>query len=170
MAKSVINKRRQQALKTRKRFYDTALALFLSRGYENVTVDEICGDVVLSALSDKYRRRKLFLVAAVLAAIPMIILIQTLSSIVLLGACGFMFGFFLVPALPVGLTFTVEKTHPVPEATSNGMLMLSGQISGIPIVIFFDMKLNAALFCIGLILALLLKEGKANQAKNSAQE
>lgn len=152
--------------KTRILDIDSTLAPGIVGGL--MVVGGMVGAVVLSALSDKYHRRKLFLVAAVLAAIPMTILIQTLSSIVLLGACGFVFGFFLVPALPVGLTFAVEKTHPVPEATSNGMLMLSGQISGIPIVIFFDMKLIAVLFCIGLILALLLREGKADKAKNTA--
>lgn len=123
------------------------------------------GAVILSALSDRYRTRKIFLIAAVSAAIPMTILIQTLSSIVALGACGFVFGFFLVPALPVGLTFAVEKTHPVPEATSNGILMLSGQISGIPIVIFFNMKMITVLFCIGLVLAFFLTEGKGEKAK-----
>jgi hypothetical protein len=68
-----------------------------------------------------------------------------------------------VPALPVGLTFAVEKTHPVPEATSNGMLMLCGQVSGIPIVLFFNMKMITVLFCIGVVLALLLKEEKGKQ-------
>ncbi len=54
-------------------------------------------------------------------AIPMVILLQFLSSIVVLGITGFIFGFFLVSALPIGLTYAVEKTHPVPEATSNGV-------------------------------------------------
>ena len=133
-----------------------------------MVVGGMFGAVVLSALSDKYRKRKIFLIMAIAAAIPLTILIQTQSSIVILGICGFVFGFFLVPALPVGLTFAVEKTRPVPEATSNGILMLSGQISGIPIVIFFNMKIITVLFCIGLVLSLLLKEDKTKQVGNSA--
>ena len=133
-----------------------------------MVVGGMIGAVVLSALSDKYRKRKIFLIMAIAAAIPLTILIQTQSSIVILGICGFVFGFFLVPALPVGLTFAVEKTRPVPEATSNGILMLSGQISGIPIVIFFNMKIITVLFCIGLVLSLLLKEDKTKQVGNSA--
>jgi MFS family permease len=133
-----------------------------------MVVGGMFGAVVISALSDKYHKRKIFLVLAVAMAIPLTILLQMVSSIIILGICGFIFGFFLVPALPVGLTFAVEKTSPVPEATSNGILMLSGQISGIPIVIFFNMKLITVLFCLGLLLTLFLKEGKTDQAKNTA--
>ncbi len=148
--------------KTRALDVDSTLAPGIVGGL--MVVGGMFGAVIMSALSDKYRKRKIFLVASVVTAIPLTILIQILPSIVLLGVCGFVFGFFLVPALPVGLTFAVEKTHPVPEATSNGMLMLSGQISGIPIVIFFSMKLITVLFCIGLVLALMLKEGKPKRA------
>jgi MFS family permease len=123
-----------------------------------MVVGGMCGAVILSALSDKFHKRKIFLVLAVLMAIPLTLVIQFASSIILLGISGFIFGFFLVPALPVGLTYAVEKTHPVPEATSNGMLMLSGQISGIPIVIFFNMKIITALFCFALVLTMLLRE------------
>jgi hypothetical protein len=84
---------------------------------------------------------------------------------VLLGVCGFVFGFFLISAMPVGLTYAVEKTHPVPEATSNGILMLGGQISGLPIVFLFNMTAIAVLFAIAFILALLLKDIKAPSAQ-----
>jgi len=49
-----------------------------------------------SALSDKYHKRKIFLVLAAGTAVPLTLLLQYLSSIVLLGMCGFMFGCFLV--------------------------------------------------------------------------
>jgi MFS family permease len=123
-----------------------------------MVVGGMFGAVIISALSDKYHKRKIFLILSVAVAIPLTVLLEASSSIVLLGICGFIFGFFLIPALPVGLTYAVEKTRPVPEATSNGILMLSGQISGIPIVIFFNMKMITVLFCIALILTLLLKE------------
>jgi MFS family permease len=123
-----------------------------------MVVGGMFGAVVISALSDKYHKRKIFLILAVGMAIPLTVLLQVASSIVLLGIGGFFFGFFLIPALPVGLTYAVEKTRPVPEATSNGILMLSGQISGIPIVIFFNMKMITIIFCIALVLTLLLKE------------
>jgi Na+/melibiose symporter-like transporter len=142
--------------KTRALDVDSALAPGIVGGL--MVVGGMFGAVILSALSDKYHKRKIFLILAVGMSIPLTLLLQVASSIVLLGICGFIFGFFLVPALPIGLTYAVDKTHPVPEATSNGILMLSGQISGIPIVIFFNMNMITLLFCLALVLTLMLKE------------
>jgi len=123
-----------------------------------IVIGGMCGAVVLSALSDKYHKRRIFLILAAGMAVPFSLLLQYLSSIVLLGISGFVFGFFLISAMPVGLTYAVEKTHPVPEATSNGILMLSGQISGLPIVFFFNMTAITVLFGAAVVLAMLLKE------------
>lgn len=136
--------------------YNSTLAPGIVGGL--IVVGGIFGAVIISALSDKYHKRKIFLILAAGAAIPLTLLLQFLSSIVLLGISGFLFGFFLIPALPVGLTYAVEKTHPVPEATSNGILMLCGQISGIPIVLCFNMTLITVLFCVALVVAFLMKE------------
>ncbi len=135
---------------------DSALAAGIVGGL--IVIGGLFGAVILSALSDKYHKRKIFLIMAAGVALPLWLLLQYFSSIWLLGVCGFVFGFFLISALPVGLTYAVEKTHPVPEGTSNGILMLSGQISGVPIVFFFNMAAIAVLFGIALILALLLKD------------
>jgi len=118
----------------------------------------IVGAVILSALSDRYHKRKLFLVLTMATAVPLTLLLGTLPSIVPLGIAGFAFGFFLVAALPVGLTYAVEKTHPVPEATSNGILMLSGQVSGILLALFFNLAAIAVLFGLGLLFTLLMTE------------
>jgi len=128
-----------------------------------IIVGGIFGAVILSALSDKYRKRRLFLMITMATAIPLVILLQYLSSIVLLGIAGFIFGFFLVSALPIGLTYAVEKTHPVPEATSNGILMLSGQISGIILTLLFNMWALTVLFGAGLLCTVLMKEISAQK-------
>jgi MFS family permease len=138
---------------------DSALAAGIVGGL--MVVGGLCGAVILSALSDKYHKRKIFLIMAAGMAVPLSLCLQFFSSIVLLGVCGFVFGFFLISAMPVGLTYAVEKTHPVPEATSNGILMLSGQISGLPIVFFFNMNVITILFGVAFILALLLHDIKA---------
>ncbi|MGD0821428.1 MAG: MFS transporter [Desulfomonilia bacterium] len=132
-----------------------------------LVVGGIFGAVILSALSDKYHRRKLFLVLAIGLSIPLTLLLQYSTSIWLLGMSSFIFGFFLVSALPIGLTYAVEKTHPVPEATSNGILMLSGQITGIIFVIFFNMTLLSSLFGVALVLVLLLTEIDRKKVNNS---
>ncbi len=66
--------------------------------------------------------------------------------------------------MPVGLTYAVERTHPVPEATSNGILMLSGQISGLPIVLCFNMTLVTVLFGVALLFALMIHEIRRSDA------
>ncbi len=141
---------------------DSALATGIVGGL--MVIGGLCGAVVLSALSDKVHKRKIFLVMAAGMAVPLCLFIQYFSSIVLLGVCGFVFGFFLISAMPVGLTYAVEKTHPVPEATSNGILMLGGQISGLPIVFLFNMTAIAVLFGVAFILALLLHDIKPPSA------
>ena len=123
-----------------------------------IVIGGMCGAVILSALSDRFHKRRVFLIMAAGMAVPLTLMLQVFSSIVLLGIAGFLFGFFVISALPIGLTYAVEKTHPVPEATSNGVLMLSGQISGLPIVFFFNMTAITLLFGGALVLALLLKE------------
>jgi MFS family permease len=128
-----------------------------------LTVGGIIGAVIISALSDTFHRRKIFLALAAGLAVPLTILIQYASSIWIVGICSFIFGFFLVSALPVGLMYAVDKTHPVPEATSNGILMLSGQITGIIFVLFFNMMLLSFLFGVSLILVFLMTE--INQKK-----
>lgn len=129
-----------------------------------IIVGGIFGAVILSALSDRFHKRRLFLVMAMTVAVPMTLILQYLPGIVPLGIAGFTLGFFLVSALPIGLTYAVEKTHPVPEATSNGILMLSGQLSGIIMALFFNMTVIAVLFCVGLMLTLLMKEITARKA------
>jgi MFS family permease len=138
---------------------DPALAAGIVGGL--MVIGGLFGAVILSALSDKFHKRKIFLVLAAGMAVPLSLLLQYTSSIVLLGIFGFVFGFFLISAMPVGLTYAVEKTHPVPEATSNGILMLGGQISGLPIVFLFNMNAIAILFGVAFILALLLHDIKA---------
>lgn len=123
-----------------------------------IIVGGIFGAVILSALSDKYHKRKIFLVLAMAVTLPLTIALNQLNHIVPLGITAFVLGFFLVSALPIGLIYAVEKTHPVPEATSNGMLMLSGQVSGILLLVSFNMTLIAVLFGAGLACTIIMKE------------
>src|SRR4030042_2082569 len=48
MAETTLKKRKLQAIQTRKKIYETAIALFSSRGYENVTIQDISKAVGLS--------------------------------------------------------------------------------------------------------------------------
>ncbi|MBN2157123.1 MAG: MFS transporter [Candidatus Lokiarchaeota archaeon] len=121
----------------------------------------IFGAVVLSGLSDKTKKRKPFLLLAMGSAVPLVLLLEFTQNIVIIFILGFIFGFLLVSALPVGLTYGAEITYPVPEETSTGVLMLAGQISGILFVFIvaqWFMVVMSILFLGGTILAIFLKE------------
>jgi hypothetical protein len=57
---------------------------------------------------------------------------------------SFILGFFLLSAGPIGFQYGAELAFPAPEGTSNGLLLLMGQISGIVFIIGMDSFKSAA--------------------------
>ncbi|MBN1894134.1 hypothetical protein JW906_06550 [bacterium] len=51
---------------------------------------------------------------------------------------SFIMGFFLLSAGPIGFQYGAETTQPAPEGTSNGLLLMMGQISGILFIFCMD--------------------------------
>ena len=101
-------------------------------------VGGIIGAVVIPILSDHYRRRTPYLLLAVVGATLGLVGVTFSTSYWLLLASAFAFGFFLLSAGPVGFQYGAEVTHPTPEGTSNGLLLLMGQISGIVFIFGMD--------------------------------
>ena len=138
-------------------------------------VGGIVGAIVLSTLSDKFRKRKIFLMLAVTTATVGSILFYFINDFYWLLAIAFVFGFMLISALPIGFTFGAEMTYPVPEETSNGWLMWSGQLSGIlliaavmfipPAAVKYNFIIYAALFAIASVLSFFLKDLKDYELK-----
>ena len=60
------------------------------------------------------------------------------TSYGLLLASAFALGFFLLAAGPIGFQYGAEVAYPAPEGTSNGLLLLMGQISGIAFILGMD--------------------------------
>ncbi|MHA1270574.1 MAG: MFS transporter [Candidatus Helarchaeota archaeon] len=123
----------------------------------------IFGAVIISALSDKFKTRKIFLLLSVGFATLLLPFLAFLPYLIPLYFIAFAFGFFLIPALPVGLTYITEKTYPVPEGTSNGLLMFIGQIGGIILILTFDLILISVLFGVAFILAFFLTKVEKSQ-------
>ena len=98
----------------------------------------ILGAVILPLLSDRYRRRVPFLLIAVLGAAVGLTGITFVTSNLMLLVFSFIFGFFLLSAGPIGFQYAAEITYPAPEGTSNGMVILMGQISGIIFILGLD--------------------------------
>ena len=91
----------------------------------------LLGAVAIPLLSDRYRKRTPFLVQSLVGAILGLIGIIYAGDYRFLLVSSFIFGFFLLSAGPIGFQYGAEITYPTPEGTSNGLLILMGQISGI---------------------------------------
>jgi MFS family permease len=134
----------------------------------------IIGALIIPILSDHYRKRKPFLLIAVIGATLGLVGVTFANSYALLLVSAFAFGFFLLSAGPVGFQYGAEITHPTPEGTSNGLLLLMGQISGIVFILGMDTFKSPAtgsmtsplvflilLMALSLIFATRLREPKA---------
>ncbi len=98
----------------------------------------IVGAVIIPLLSDRYQRRTPFIVLALAGAILGLVGITYTPSYWLLLVSAFVLGLFLLSAGPIGFQYGAEITHPAPEGTSNGLLILMGQISGVIFIFAMD--------------------------------
>jgi len=98
----------------------------------------IAGAIAIPLFSDKLRRRKPFVVLALLGLLPGLVGMTYATGSALLYLSGFVFGFFLLSAGPIAFQYAAEITHPAPEGTSNSLLILMGQVSGIAFIVGMD--------------------------------
>jgi len=101
-------------------------------------VGGIVGAGVISVLSDRSRRRKPFLVLALAGIVPGLIGLTFATTLPLLIASSLVFGFFLMSAYPVGMQYGAEVSYPAPESTSQGVIVLAGQVAGIIFIFAMD--------------------------------
>ncbi len=98
----------------------------------------IIGALIIPLLSDKYKRRTPFIITALAGATIGLAGITFATSFHILLLSGMILGFFLLSAGPVGFQYGAEITFPASEGTSNGMLLLMGQVSGIAFIFGMD--------------------------------
>jgi MFS family permease len=98
----------------------------------------IVGAIVLPALSDRQRRRRRYLLVAMIGAMPGLAGVAFAPDLPLVLVSAFVLGFFLVSASPIGMQYAAEVTRPTPEGTSNGLIQLFGQGS---VVLVYAMAL-----------------------------
>ncbi|HMF30575.1 MAG TPA: MFS transporter [Candidatus Lokiarchaeia archaeon] len=123
-----------------------------------IVVGGIVGSVVLSWLSDRLHKRKIFLIITMLGGFPLTILIGIISSFTWLCVDTFCFGFTLFGSLPIGLTYVAEITFPIPEEISNGMIMWVAQIGGIIFLFYFNLTVISLLLIITWALVFLMRD------------
>jgi len=90
----------------------------------------IIGACILPPLSDRVRKRVPFLVLATSFTIPGLAGLAFANNYALLLGSSFVLGFFTMSAGPIGFQYGAELSYPAPESTSQGILLLAGQISG----------------------------------------
>ena len=134
----------------------------------------ILGASILPILSDKFRKRRVFLVICIAGMVPGIFGLtfagnlssdpETVYAISL--AASFILGFFIMSAGPLGFQYAAEVSHPAPESTSQGMLLWVGQVTGMVFVAGMSVENNLYLpafmigfavlsvFCLGAVVLL----------------
>jgi cyanate permease len=132
----------------------------------------IVGALIVPSLSDHYRRRVPFIILALSGATVGLVGIAFAGSYWLLLASSFILGFFLLSSGPIGFQYGAEVTHPTPEGTSNGLLLMMGQISGIIFIFAMDafkasdgsmtasLVMMIALMVVSILLGVFLREPK----------
>lgn len=98
----------------------------------------IAGAIIMPVLSDRYRRRIPFIMIALAGATLSLAGITFSGNYTLLLVSAAAFGFFLLSSGPIGFQYGAEVTFPVSEGTSNGFLLLMGQVSGIAFIFGMD--------------------------------
>ena len=143
----------------------------------------ILGAIIMPLFSDRYLKRKPFIIMSLIGLVPGLIGMTFARSYWLLLLSGFVFGFFLLSAGPIGFQYGAEITFPAPEGTSISALLVIGQISGIIFIFGMDlfksknggsmtisMLMLIGLTLLSLILSILLKESSLIKSKEQAAE
>jgi predicted MFS family arabinose efflux permease len=98
----------------------------------------IIGILITSIISDKLNKRKSIMIFSLtLSTVSLLVFTFAFNDLMLLLFC-FLFGFGLMGAAPLALEYAVIATKPVPEASSNGVLMMIGNIGGITLIICLE--------------------------------
>jgi cyanate permease len=130
----------------------------------------ILGAVIVPLASDRRRIRKPFIILALIGLIPGLLGVAFTTRYWILLASSFLFGFFLLSAGPIGFQYGAEISHPAPEGTSNSLLLVMGQVSGVLFILGMEaFKLPSGsmtgsllvllgLTAVAVVLAFLLKE------------
>ena len=116
----------------------------------------IVGAIVIPLLSDKLRKRKIFLLVGMTLAVPGMVGFIFAAEYWLVAASMLVLGFFLMSLAPIGYQYAAEITYPAPEGTSNGLLNLAGQASVVFIYAMEAFKSADGSFTLSLLILLAL--------------
>ena len=99
----------------------------------------IIGALIIPSFSDHYHKRTPFIILSLVGASFGLVGITYATSYISLLVAAFVLGFSLLSAGPIGFQYGAEIAYPTPEGTSNGLLLLMGQISGVLFIFGMDL-------------------------------
>jgi MFS family permease len=105
----------------------------------------ILGAIVVPVISDRIRKRKAVLVFCLAGLIPGLAGLAFTSAFLPIVISSGVFGFFIMGAAPVGFQYAAEVSSPVPESVSLGLILLSGQVSGILLIVLMGLFGNVTI-------------------------
>ena len=147
-----------------------------------IIVAGLLGGIVIPMLSDKLRKRRVFLSISILCALIGMIGLSYIDNFTALLIFGGVTGFFLMGVGPMVFQFGTEIAYPAPEGTAYGLLMGSGQISGIVFILLLyllrssdgqmtmPLTILMALMVVAVIVSLRVKESALIQSAVKANE
>lgn len=135
----------------------------------------VVGCVVIPSLSDKYRRRKPFLLLSAGLTIPALFLMAQLSGTTQMYLVSMFIGFFLFAAYPVALTLNEETTGRALTGTATSILLLLGNVGGWTLTLlmeaikaiaggtsfYWPLIFLVGLFVVAFVVALFIREDNA---------
>lgn len=98
----------------------------------------IFGALIIPYFSDKYSKRVPFIRLALFFSTLGLIGTAFATNYTIVLISGAVLGFFLLSSGPVGFQYGAEITYPASEGSSNGLLLMMGQISGIAFIFGMD--------------------------------
>jgi len=157
--------------------------IVIPRGYDSIfagilgmllILGGITGTIIMAILSDILNKRKNIMAISLFIATISLLVFSCTSDEILLLTSGFFFGFGLMGAGPLALEYAVDATKPVPEASSNGILMMVGSLGGIVLIVSLEnvkisgdyfpaLIIQTVLLTISFILAFFVKEFKVRE-------
>jgi nitrate/nitrite transporter NarK len=123
----------------------------------------IVGSVVIPTLSDKYKKRKPFLILCCVAALLVLYPMCTMSSMTILYVLGGLMGFFFLPGYALFLAMCEELAGAEKAGAATGILMLSGNAGAVVTIVLMPVVngdgsswMNAVYFLFALMMITLV--------------
>jgi sugar phosphate permease len=103
-----------------------------------IIIGGIFGSLAIPGISDKTARRKPFIIIDLAVAAVMLYLFAETGDFLILAIMGFILGFFLMSALPIGLEMSAEIVGSALAGSASSFLWLFSQAGSVILIFFMD--------------------------------